>query len=60
MPPKLGKRKPAVARYQTNLNLPEKTRDQIEKAARKYYKSMTDIIAMAMDQFAAKEEERKP
>ena len=39
----------AQIRVQTNLNLPVKTREQIEKASRKFYYTMTDVIVAAID-----------
>jgi hypothetical protein len=41
----------ARIRVQTNLSLPPDTRDKIEKWARQYYVSMTDIIVDAVNKY---------
>jgi hypothetical protein len=47
-----SKRREAIPRIQTNLNLPIATREKIEKMARKHYLTMTDIIINAVEAYS--------
>ena len=51
--PKLGeRRREAIPRIQTNLNLPKSTRDQIEGALDgQRFRTMTDVVIAAMKLF---------
>ena len=45
------KKREAIPRVQTNLNLPMVTRDKIEKLARQNYSTLTEVIVAAIDQY---------